>query len=375
MNTPATTLLLTPGPLTTAAGVRDAMTRDWGSRDPAFVALIGETRRLVTQLAADLATHDAVLLQGSGTFGVEAALGTFVPRDGRVLVLVNGAYGRRMVQICERIGRAVESLVFTESQPVDPTSVAQRLAHNPAITHVAAVHCETTTGLLNPIEAIAEVTAAAGRELLLDSMSAFGALPVHADTVPFQALMASSNKCLEGAPGMAFVIARKDALQAAGGNCHSVALDLHDQWVRFNKDGQWRFTPPTHVCAAFHNALKAHDAQGGVDARGGRYQRNCATLVAGMRKLGFVTLLPDALQAPIIVTFMDPADPKWDFPTVYGMLVDRGFAIYPGKLTDAATFRVGCIGDLQPADIDRFLATMNDVLGRIGVTERAPATA
>jgi len=233
-------------------------------------------------------------------------LGTFVPRAGKLLLLVNGAYGHRMARIAKTHGRAHVLYETPEDTPPSPQELDRLLARDAAITHVAAVHCETTSGILNPIEEIAEVTARRGRRLLVDSMSAFGALPIDALTLPFDAMAASSNKCLEGVPGLGVVIAREAALAETEGNAPAVSLDLHDQWRYFEKTGQWRFTPPTHVIAAFGAALDQHQAEGGVAARGKRYRENCRVLVDGMRALGFETLLPDALQAPIIVTFHMP---------------------------------------------------------------------
>lgn len=362
-------LLLTPGPLTTAPATRAAMSVDYGSRDARFVALTAELRETVTRLAAPSAPEafTCVPLQGSGTFSVEAALGTLVPRDGKLLVLVNGAYGRRMVDLATRMGRVVEAVTFDEAEPVDPAAVADALAGDTTISHVAVVHCETTTGLLNPLEDVARAVAQAGRRLLVDAMSAFGAISLDAATLPCDAVMASSNKCLEGVPGMGFVVVRRSALSDCADNAHSVSLDLHAQAARFEKDGQWRFTPPTHVIAAFVEALRAHAEEGGTEGRGARYRRNCATLVDGMRRLGFRTLLPDALQAPIIVTFLDPEGPSYRFADFYAALDRAGFSIYPGKLTAVPTFRVGCIGQVQPADLQRFVETVAHTLEDLGV--------
>ena len=366
-------LLLTPGPITTARATKEAMLRDLGPRDGTFMALNQRVRDRLVELAGGQGTHVAVLLQGSGTFGVEGMIGTLVPPGGKLLILINGAYGRRMAQIAGRIGRAFVSREWPEDTPVDPQVVTHLLAADPAITHVALVYCETTAGLLNPVAEIAAAVAAAGRRLLIDAMSAFGALPVDAGTIPFEALASSFNKCLEGVPGGTFVICRRDALEAAAGNAHSVALDLHDQWTAMEKTGQWRFTAPTHVLAAFDRALAAHAAEGGVSGRGARYRRNCEVLVAGMREMGFRTLLPDALQAPIIVTFLMPADPRFDFKVFYDRLRARGYVIYPGKVTQVDSFRIGCIGHLMEADMRGALAAIRRVLEEMGVRVPVPA--
>jgi len=366
-------LLLTPGPLTTSRTVKEAMLRDWGARDSEFLAMNARVRDRLVELAGGQGTHVAVLLQGTGTYANEAAIGTFVPRAGKLLVLVNGAYGRRLAQIAGALSRAYATLETAEDTPPDPTAVDAVLAGDPAITHVAMVYCETTSGLLNPLAEVAAVVAAAGRRLLIDAMSAFGALPLDARVIPFDAMVSSFNKCLEGVPGAAFVICRRTALAEAAGNAHSVALDLVDQWRFMERTGQWRFTAPTHVIAAFDQALAEHAAEGGVEGRGARYRRNCQVLIAGMRTLGFRTYLPDGLQAPIIVTFHSPTDPQWDFDVFYERLRQRGYVIYPGKLTQADTFRIGCIGRLSEADMHGALAALRAVLEEMGVRVPVPA--
>src|SRR3990172_4054139 len=328
-------LLLTPGPLTTSRTTKEVMLRDWGSRDGEFIAMNARVRDHLVELAGGAETHTAILLQGAGTFAVEAMIGTLVPRQGKLLILINGAYGRRMAQLSKVIGRTYVTLETPEDPPPDPAAVAAVLAADPAVTHVAMVYCETTSGLLNPLAEVAAVVAAAGKRLLIDAMSAFGALPCDAREIRYDALVSSFNKCLEGVPGAAFVICRRAALEAVAGNAHSVVLDLHDQWV---------FTAPTHVIAAFDRALAEHAAEGGIAGRGARYRRNCQVLIAGMRHMGFRTLLPDALQAPIIVTFLTPTDPRFKFEEFYDRLRRRGYVIYPGKVTEADTFRIGCIG-------------------------------
>lgn len=367
-------LLLTPGPLTTSASVKQAMLRDWGSRDQAFIAMNRRIRDRLVELAGGGGSHVCVPVQGSGTFAVEATIGSLVPRDGRLLVLVNGAYGRRMVRIANVIGRAVQAIETAEDTPVSAHSLDEALAADPGVTHVAVVHCETTTGLLNPIEAVAAVCARHRRPLLIDAMSAFGALPLDAASLGYDAVMASANKCLEGVPGVGFAIVRQSALEAAKGNAHSLSLDLYDQWRGFEQNAQWRFTPPTHVIAAFEQALREHADEGGVAGRGGRYRRNLAILLQGMATLGFEPLLPADLQAPIIVTFKMPADPAFVFDRFYDRLREKGYIIYPGKLTIAESFRIGCIGRLGEAEMRGALAAIGETLGEMGVRSGAPAS-
>ncbi len=366
--------LLTPGPLTTSMETKQAMLRDWGSRDAAFIRINREVRDRLVELAHGGEAYTSVPVQGSGTFAVEAMIATFLPRDGKLLILINGAYGHRMAKICDYLGRAYDTLETREDTPPDPGAVEARLVADPVISHVV-VHCETTSGILNPVAAVAEVVAARGRRLLIDAMSAFGALDIDIGALNCDALAASANKCLEGAPGMGFVICRRAALAETAGNAHSLSLDLYDQWTAMEATAQWRFTPPTHVVAAFHQALAEHAAEGGVAGRGARYRRNCEVLVSGMRALGFETLLPDALQAPIIVTFHMPADLAFDFQAFYDRLGEKGYVIYPGKLTVADSFRIGCIGRLDEAVMRGALDAIRDTLDEMDIRDRGPAAA
>lgn len=367
--------LLTPGPLTTADATKRAMLHDWGSRDQAFIEMNARVRRRLLDIAHAGDSHVCVPLQGSGTFIVEATLGTLIPKDGKALVLINGAYGQRMAKIVDVVGRACEVMIWAEDQPVDPAALDRRLANDTTITDVAIVHCETTSGILNPIAEIADVVATHRRRLILDSMSAFGALPLDAREIAFDAVMASSNKCLEGVPGMGFALIRRSTLEGSKGNAHSLSLDLYDQWKAMEGNGQWRFTPPTHVLAAFDAALDAFEAESGQPGRHARYAENCRTLIDGMAALGFAPLLPADLQAPIIVTFRMPADAAFAFETFYDQLKGRGYVIYPGKLTEAPSFRIGCIGALDRSVIEGALDAIRAVIGEMGVESGAPAEA
>ncbi len=368
--------LLTPGPLTTSWAVKQAMLRDWGSWDGDFRAMTAELRTgLLDMLGPGKEGFDCVPIQGSGTFSVEAMLGSFIPRDGRTLVLANGAYGQRISQTLACLGR--DHLVIDKGDYMPPRGdeVARALADDPAISDVVVVHCETSSGILNPVAEISEAVYAAGRRLLIDSMSAFGALPLDAREIRYEALVSSANKCIEGVPGFGFVIARRAALERARGNSHSLSLDVHAQWDYMNRTGQWRFTPPTHVVAAFLEALRAHRAEGGIAGRGARYARNRDVLVAGMRELGFETLLNDRWLSPIIVTFFSPAHPAFDFTRFYDAMKARGFIIYPGKLTVVDSFRLGCIGQLDEEVMRAVVRAARDTLAEMGVDDAAPPAA
>ena len=314
-----------------------------------------------------------VPLQGSGTFSVEAAVATVVPRDGHVLVLDNGAYCKRAARLTSLMGRRCTLMPFDESQPVSPQAVAEKLDADTSVTHVVLIHCETGAGVLNPLQEIATVCERHGKGLIVDAMSSFGALDIDCRNTRFDALIAASGKCLEGVPGMGFVVIRKAILDQCAGNSQSLAMDLHDQYVYMEKTTQWRFTPPTHVVVALHEAIAQFDAEGGRPARLARYTRNCETLVRGMAALGFKPFLDPAVQAPIIVTFHAPADPKYDFKTFYAAARQRGFVLYPGKLTTVETFRVGCIGAIGPDEIEQAVHAVALTLQDMGIRSGAPA--
>jgi 2-aminoethylphosphonate-pyruvate transaminase len=359
--------LLTPGPLTTSLSVKQAMLHDYGSRDATFIDLNARILERLVGIVNGEGGYVAVPLQGSGTFVVEAMIGNFVPADGKLLILINGAYGQRIKKICDYYGRNYIVQETPEDVPVNGVQLDAALDNDTSITHVVVVHCETTSGILNPLREISEVVARHRRSLLIDSMSAFGALPLDAGEIEFDAVVASSNKCLEGAPGMGFCVARESALEKAEGNSPSLVLDLYDQWRAMQKNRQWRFTPPTHVLLAFDQALTEYLEEGGVVGRGGRYRQNCELLVAGMRAMGFKTLLADELQAPIIVTFHMPTNPGFDFARFYDGLKDQGYVIYPGKLTVADSFRMGCIGRLGAEQIEGALEAVAGLLNDFAI--------
>ncbi len=366
-------ILLTPGPLTTSLATKQAMLRDWGSWDAAFNQITGSICRDLVDIAHGGDECVCVPLQGSGTFAVEAAIGNLVPRAGKVLVPNNGAYCARVVRICRYLDRAVVDLAIPEDAPSTAAGVDAALAADPAITHVALVHCETGAGLRNDLEGIAQVCRERGRSLIVDAMSSFGALPIDVRATKIDALVAASGKCLEGVPGMGFVIVRRGVLLASQGNSHSLAMDLHDQFTYMQRTTQWRFTPPTHVVAALRAAIDQFRAEGGQVARGARYAANCATLIEGMRALGFRPFLEPGVQAPIIVTFHAPADPAYEFRTFYDKVRARGYILYPGKLTQVETFRVGCIGAIDANEMRNVVAAIGATLQDMDIVTGAPA--
>ena len=367
-------ILLTPGPLTTTLRTKLAMLKDWGSWDADFNAVTAGLRSRLLDIVQGQDSHVVVPLQGSGTFSVEAAVATVVPRAGHVLVLDNGAYCKRAAKLTQLMGRRATVLPFTEDEAVSPATLTAALAADASITHVILIHCETGTGVLNPLPAVAEVCEKHGKGLIVDAMSSFGALPIDARIVRFDALVAASGKCLEGVPGMGFVFLRKAMLEGCAGNSQSLAMDLHDQHVYMEKTTQWRFTPPTHVMLALAEAVTQFVEEGGQPARLARYADNCRALVEGMAALGFKPFLKPELQAPIIVTFHAPADARYDFKRFYAAAKARGFILYPGKLTQVETFRVGCIGAIGRNEIQQAVNAVADTLREMGISSGAPAS-
>jgi 2-aminoethylphosphonate-pyruvate transaminase len=359
-------ILLTPGPLTTTLRTKLAMLKDWGSWDAEFNAVTARVRHSLLDIIHGAPTHVVVPLQGSGTFSVEAAVATLVPQDGHVLVLDNGAYCKRAARLTTLMGRRATSLAFDEAQAVDPVVLAQCLQADPSVTHVVLIHCETGAGVLNPLQAVADVCERFNVGLIVDAMSSFAALEIDARTTRFDALIAASGKCLEGVPGMGFVFIRKDVLAACEGRSQSLAMDLFDQHAYMEKTGQWRFTPPTHVVVALAEAIAQFEDAGGQPARLARYTHNYQTLVEGMQALGFKLFLDPAVQAPIIVTFHAPEVPGYDFKTFYAAVRARGFLLYPGKLTQIETFRVGCIGAIGANEITQAVHAIELALHELG---------
>jgi 2-aminoethylphosphonate-pyruvate transaminase len=373
MTTHRDAVLLTPGPLTTSLRTKLAMLKDWGSWDSDFIAITARVRQSLLDIVHGHDSHVVVPLQGSGTFSVEAAVATVVPRDGHVLVLDNGAYCKRAAKLSHLMGRRTTVVPFAEDAAISPEVLQTHLLADKSITHVVMIHCETGAGVLNPLQAVADVCQAHGKGLIVDAMSSFAALEIDARKVHFDALVAASGKCLEGVPGMGFVFIRKAILPQCEGNNCSLAMDLYDQYIYMEKTGQWRFTPPTHVLVALNEAIEQFEEEGGQTARLKRYQSNCSTLVDGMAALGFKPFLDPAIQAPIIVTFHVPADPRYQFKTFYDIAKKNGFILYPGKLTQVETFRVGCIGAIGPVEMAQAVHAIALTLKEMGIASAAPA--
>jgi 2-aminoethylphosphonate-pyruvate transaminase len=359
-------LLFTPGPLTTSRTVKQAMLRDAGSWHNDFNLLVARIRERLLELAGVSRNGgwEVILMQGSGTFGVEAVFQSCVPANGKVAVLSNGAYGERIVQMLRQA--KIDHVVTrtAEDTPIDAAPLESLLANDPAVTHVAIVHCETTTGLLNPIEAIGRVAKKHGKIYVVDAMSSFAGMPIDCGACQIDFLVSSSNKCIEGVPGFSFVFCRRAVLVASEGSARSLSLDLLGQLKGFEKDGKFRYTPPTHSILAFAQALDELEAEGGIPARHARYRRNHETLQAGMTRLGFQPFLRSDVQSPFITAYRYPVNSGFNFEQLYNELSDQGFIIYPGKLTKTDTFRIGTIGRIFPNDLEQLVGAIAAVRQR-----------
>ena len=359
--------LFTPGPLTTSATVKQAMLRDLGSRDTEFIEVIKDVRQRLVRLGAASDEYTAVLIQGSGTYGIEATLSSVIPPDGKLLILINGAYGHRMLKIAGIHRIHCESLIFTENTQPDVSALESALKNDSAISHVAVVHCETTTGIINPIDAYGEIVKEYHRTYIVDAMSSFGAYPVDLKAWGIDYLISSSNKCIEGVPGFSFVLARTESLMAARGFARTLSLDLFAQWEGLEGDGQFRFTPPTHAILAFRQALLELGMEGGVSARAKRYHENYKIALSAMQAMGFKPYLHESLRGYIITSFYYPDHPNFNFKEFYERLSDKGHVIYPGKLTNADCFRIGHIGRLGPGDVASLMAAVAETLNEMDI--------
>jgi 2-aminoethylphosphonate-pyruvate transaminase len=352
-------LLFTPGPLTTSRTVKEAMLRDIGSREPDFIEIVREIRQNLLSIAGAAGEYEAVLMQGSGTFGLESVLGSAIPESGKLLVIVNGAYGERMLQIAERLQISASALRYPEDSLPSHDDLRSALKTDDGVTHIALVHCETTSGILNPLDEIGKIARDHGRQFVVDAMSSFGGIPIDVQASNIDFLISSANKCLEGVPGFSFVIARRESLLRCE-HARSLSMDLLGQWRGLESTGQFRFTPPTHALLAFAQALHELEQEGGVDARAARYRANHETLIDGMRALGFNEVLRPELQSYIITAFGYPN--RFDFAQFYERLCQLGYILYPGKLGSIESFRIGTIGRIFPEDIKRLLAAIRQTL-------------
>lgn len=362
-------ILFTPGPLSTAMSTKKAMLRDLGSRDSAFLDIVQQIRTKLLDIAgvSQSGGFEAILMQGSGTLGVESVISSALPRNGRLLVAINGAYGRRIAHIARVLDISVAELQVAENRPIISADVEAAIRKHPEVDCVAVVHCETTTGLVNPVADIGKVVAEAGKMFVVDAMSSFGVLPLDLEAAGVDYLITSANKCFEGVPGFAVIIARTTVLQEAEGRARSVCLDIHSQWKGLESSGQFRFTPPTHAILAFERTLVSFEEEGGVSGRRARYEANRELLMRGMIRLGFRPYLEPSHQSCIITTFMYPSHPRFSFESFYNLLNDKGFVIYPGKLTHSDCFRIGTVGQVFPQDVENLLVAIAQTLEEMGV--------
>lgn len=365
---PADPLLLTPGPVSTSQSVKAAMMRDRASGGEEFHADLMHARAYMVGLVHGEGAYTAIPLPGSATYANEGVIAQLVPPGGKLLIHTNGVYGDRLIEIAEHLGTSYSVIRTAPFTP--PTSVQFEAAidADPAITHVMMVHCETSTGVLNALDTVAAVCRRHTKGLFVDAVASFGAMEIDARKLGLQAITVSSNKCMQGVPGLGWAIVQNTALENARGHGSSLALDLWDQNQHMDRTTAFRFTPPTQVVAAFAQACREHAREGGTAARLARYQRNWRRLVDGMRQMGFTTVVPDEFASPIVATFHNPDHPAFSFQTLFEGMKQRGFIIFPGRLALADTFRIGCMGDVTAADMSEAMEAIADTLKEMGVT-------
>ncbi|WP_125761800.1 2-aminoethylphosphonate--pyruvate transaminase [Companilactobacillus hulinensis] len=358
-------LLLTPGPLTTSETVKKAMEFDYCTWDNDYKEITQSIRQSLLALAdVNPSKYTAVPIQGSGTYGVESVISSVVPDSGTLLIAMNGAYGKRIGQMADVYGIKHIDLAIDEQKPVLLEDVKSVVEMHPEITHFAMIHCETTTGILNPIEDIIPWVKEQKIVTIVDAMSSFGGIPIDVSGIGIDFLISSTNKCIQGVPGFSFVIARRSVLEATKGTSRTLSLDLYDQYHEMEvNNGKWRFTSPTHVVHAFAQALEELKLEGGLQRRYKRFQSNQKQLADGMERLGFEVLIDEKWQSPIITSFIYPTD-DFDFHEFYQELKESGFVIYPGKISQVPTFRIGNIGEVYRDDIARLLKAIQEIQDR-----------
>ena len=355
--------LLTPGPLTTTDTVKKEMLFDHCTWDDDYKQITQEIRKELLKLAhVSEEDYTVVLMQGSGTFGVESVLTSVIGEDEKLLIAANGAYGKRMASIAEHA--KIDYVLYEENfdKVLDAGKIAAYLDEDAKITHVAMVHSETTSGILNDIESVAKAVKERGKTFIVDAMSSFGGVDIQVGELGIDFIISSANKCIQGVPGFSFIICRRDKLMESKGKARSLSLDLYDQWETMEKDGKWRFTSPTHVVLAFRQALRELEEEGGIEKRQERYEKNNQILIENLAELGIRPYVGADVQGPIITTFYYPEHHNFSFQDMYQYIKERGYAIYPGKVTDADTFRIGNIGEIYPEDMVKVTAIISEFL-------------
>ena len=359
--------LLTPGPLTTTDSVKQEMLFDHCTWDDDYKEITQRIRKGLLKLGhVEEPEYTAVLMQGSGSFGVESVLTSILKQEDKVLIAANGAYGLRMADICQHAG--VNYVIYKEANNKQPQAevIQDMLKKDPMITHIAMVHSETTSGILNNIEVVGNVAKSEGKTFIVDAMSSFGGVDIPMKEWNIDFLISSANKCIQGVPGFSFIIANREKLVESEGTARSLALDLYDQWKGMEEgNGKWRFTSPTHVVLAFAKAMEELEEEGGIPVRHARYAENQKLLAERLGALGFKPYLDPSVQGPIITTFFYPEGARFTFQQMYEYIKERGYVLYPGKVMEADTFRVGNIGEIYLDDIEKLAVIMAEFLKEV----------
>ncbi|MDX1638973.1 MAG: 2-aminoethylphosphonate--pyruvate transaminase [Balneolaceae bacterium] len=342
-------ILLNPGPATTARSVKEALVvNDICPREEEFGTVLTDISEGLLKIGNGSEQYQACLFAASGTGAVEAMLTSALGADEKVLIITNGAYGIRMEKICDAFSRDFETICrFGEYPQVD--RLRQKLQEED-FTHLAAVHHETSTGMMNPLEEISHLCREFGVKLIVDAMSSFGAYPIDLDRSGISYLAASSNKCIHGMPGLSFVIFHTDCVDEIEKNNGNFYFDMYRQWSYLKQKGQLRFTPPVQVCYSFREAIK-DTLEETVENRWQRYRQNWQVLYDGIRQLGFRFYLPMEQQSHILMAVALDGVLHRGFDHFHDYLYGKNITVYPGVIPETDTFRMAVIGDLYPRDL------------------------
>lgn len=361
-------ILFTPGPLMTSTTVKMAMMRDLGSRDYEFKVILQEIKSKLLDIAnVKRGEYEVVLMQGSDTFGLESVIGSTIPHNGKLLAIVNGAYGARIAEMAKILGVNTQVAAYRENTTPDPDHIDKLLRKDPSITNVSVVHCETSSGIMNPIREIGEVVKRHDKIYFVNGIISFGGVPINFQKCNIDYLVAGANKSLEGVPGFSIIFAKTDVLKKTKGYRRSLSLDLYAQWEELEENNEFRFTPPIHTMLALNQALKELEMEGGIEGRAARYKANCKVLIPGMRKMGFREYLFPNLRSYIITSYLDHDHPNYSFDKFYDLLNEKDQIVYPWKLSSWNGFRVGTIGRIYPSDMKILLNAIHESLLEMGV--------
>jgi 2-aminoethylphosphonate aminotransferase len=355
-------ILLNPGPATTTDTVKKSLVvPDICPREREFSVLLNEIRNDLVRIVHGDDQYTSVLFAGSGTAVMDSVINSVIPGNKKIAVIVNGAYGERLVRIARTYKIPCLPIIFDWREKPDLKKLDRLLKNDTSVCCVALVHHETTTGILNPITEVGRIVKKYNCTYIVDAISSYAGIPIDIKESKADFLLSTSNKCIQGMAGLAFVVCKKSALESIKNyEKRSFYLDLYNQYDYLEKTGQTPFTPPVQIAYALKQAIKEYFEEGG-DRRYARYTENWKTLRSGLLDLGFTLLLKEDQESHILLTVIEPEAKNFDFEKMHDYLYDLGFTIYPGKLKQK-TFRLANMGAIYPADITAFLTALKEYL-------------